>query len=181
MKRFLLLAAALAALVVRSSAEPLGVGAAAPVVTAKTEEGQDLNLGGVYQHNDYTLVYFYPKADTAGCTAQGCSLRDAYTTLTQKGVAVVGVSTDDVETQRAFKRKHNLPFTLIADTDKAVMKAFGQDPNRPFASRQAYLIHGGRIVYADHKGSTSQQAQDILDFLAKQGAPAAKASPAVRG
>ena len=168
MKRLLLLAAAsFLALFSRSHAEPLAVGAAAPVLTAQTEEGKPLNLGAVYQNHPYTLVYFYPKADTAGCTAQGCSLRDAYTELTREGVAVIGVSTDDVAAQRAFKEKHNLPFTLLADTDKAVMTAFGQNSNRPVASRQAYLIHGGRIVYADHKGSTSQQAQDILNFLKK--------------
>jgi thioredoxin-dependent peroxiredoxin len=167
MKRLLLLAAALASLFSRASAEPLAVGAAAPVVTARTEQGEMLNLGGVYQNHTYTLVYFYPKADTGGCTAQGCSLRDAYAELTEKGVAVIGVSTDNVADQRAFKEKHNLPFTLIADTDKAVMQAFGQG-NRPFASRQAYLIHGGKIVYADHKGSTTKQAQDILEFLAKR-------------
>jgi peroxiredoxin Q/BCP len=81
-------------------------------------------------------------------------------------VAIIGVSTDDVEDQKAFKAKHNLPFTLLADTEKKVMKAFGQS-GIMWASRQAYLIHDGKIVYADHKGSTTQQADDILGFLAK--------------
>lgn len=149
-------------------ASPLNVGDPAPAVTATTETGADLNLADVYKAHAYTLVYFYPKAFTGGCTAQGCSLRDAYEKLSAKGVAVIGVSTDSVETQKKFKDAEKFPFTLLADTDKKVMKAFGQS-GVLFASRQAYLIHDGKIVYADHKGSTTKQAQDILDFLAKDG------------
>jgi peroxiredoxin Q/BCP len=149
-------------------ADPLTVGATAPEVSALSDSGAELDLGTVYKENKYTLVFFYPKAFTGGCTKQGCSLRDAYEALTAKGVAVVGVSTDDVETQRKFKEEHHFPFPLLADTDKKVMKAFGQTGIK-FASRQAYLVHDGKIVYADHKGSTTHQAEDILDFLAKNG------------
>ena len=149
-------------------ATPLNVGDPAPVVTGTTETGADLDFAGAYKQQPYTLVYFYPKAFTGGCTAQGCSLRDAYVKLSAKGVAVIGVSTDDVATQKKFKDAEKFPFTLIADTDKKVIKAFGQS-GVMFASRQAYLIHDGKIVYADHKGSTTKQAQDILDFLAKNG------------
>jgi peroxiredoxin Q/BCP len=148
-----------------ASADPLPVGAAAPAVSAPTDSGSTLDLASVYASNAYTLVYFYPKADTPGCTAQGCSLRDAYAELSAKGVAVIGVSTDSVEAQRAFKEKYKLPFTLLADTEKKVMRAFGQS-GIMFASREAYLIHKGKIVYADHKGSTKKQADDILAFLA---------------
>jgi len=77
------------------------------------------------------------------------------------------VSTDSVETQKKFKDEYRLPYTLIADTDKKVVKAFGQN-SLIFASRQAYLIKDGRIVYADLKGSTKQQSADILTFLAAQ-------------
>jgi thioredoxin-dependent peroxiredoxin len=148
-----------------ASADPLPIGASAPAVSAQTDAGTTLDLASAYASNAYTLVYFYPKADTPGCTAQGCSLRDAYTELSAKGVAIFGVSTDSVEAQRAFKEKYKLPFTLLADTDKKVMRAFGQS-GIMFASRQAYLIHKGKIVYADHKGSTKKQAEDILNFLA---------------
>jgi thioredoxin-dependent peroxiredoxin len=165
MKRFLLLASLFSAMFSSSSAQPVEVGAPAPTAKARTDTGATLDLAEVYQKNRYTLVYFYPKADTPGCTAQGCSLRDAYAALTERGVAVIGVSTDDVAAQREFKEKHNLPFTLLADTERTVMKAFGQDPKRNFASRQAYLIHDGRVVYADHRGTTGQQADEILGFL----------------
>jgi thioredoxin-dependent peroxiredoxin len=147
------------------SAQPLPVGAPAPAVTALTDEGTPLNLADLYRDFRYTLVYFYPKADTPGCTAQGCSLRDAYEELARRGVAIVGVSTDSVEEQAKFKAKHRLPFTLLADTEKAVVEAFGVSTTLGFASRQAYLVEGGKVVYADHKGSTKQQAQDILTFL----------------
>ena len=148
------------------SAAPSEVGSTAPVASALTDAGESLNLADVYADNNYTLVYFYPKADTPGCTKQGCSLRDSYEELTDKGVAVIGVSYDKVEKQRAFKEKYNFPFTLLADTEKKVAKAFGAD-GMVFASRSAYLMHDGKVVYADHKGSTAQQADDVLRFLNK--------------
>lgn len=156
----------------RAAAEPLKVGDPAPAVTGITETGEKLALADVYKKQPYTLVYFYPKADTPGCTKQGCSLRDGYEALTKKGVAVIGVSHDDVAAQKAFKDKYHLPFTLIADTDKSVINAFGvPTKNVPlmgeFASRSAYLIKDGKIVYTDYKGTTDKQAEAILAELAK--------------
>lgn len=167
MKRLLTLASLALAVLSPATAKPLQVGDPAPSASAPTETGDVLELSAVYAKHPYTLVYFYPKADTPGCTKQGCSLRDAYEELTDRGVAVIGVSTDSVEAQRAFKEKYQLPFTLLADTEKKVMAAFGNGGS-VVARRQAYLIHDGRIVYADHAGSTEQQAQDILQFLARR-------------
>jgi peroxiredoxin Q/BCP len=147
-------------------AEALKVGDSAPIVTGTTETGAALNLGDVYPKG-YTLVYFYPKAGTSGCTAQGCSLRDGYEALTGKGVTVIGVSTDSVEAQKRFKDENHFPFTLIADTDKKVMRAFGQD-GVLFASRQAFLINKeGKIVWRDLNASTKKQADDVLMALNK--------------
>ena len=155
-------------------AKPLEIGADAPVLSALTETGATLNLADVYKQQSYTLVYFFPRAETSGCTAQGCSLRDAYEVLTKKGVAVIGVSTDSVAKQAEFKAAHHFPFTLLADPEKKVIDAFGVGTLwlpvlGTMAHRQAYLVHQGKIVYADHDGSTSKQAQDILDWLAKNG------------
>jgi len=169
MKRLALLAVLFTTMISYSSAAPLEVGAEAPKPSATTEANATLDLGSVYSSNKYTLVYFYPRADTPGCTAQGCSLRDSYEVLAKKGVAIIGVSTDSVESQKAFKDKYKLPFTLLADTEKVVLKAFGVGSTFGFSSRQAYLIEGGKVVYADHKGSTKQQADDILKFLAANG------------
>ena len=167
MRSLLALAGLFLALNSFSFGNPVNVGDPAPVATANDQTGAPVNLAEVYAKNKYTLVYFYPRADTPGCTAQGCSLRDAYEKLTEKGVSVIGVSTDTKENQAAFKAKYNLPFTLLADTEKKVLGAFGVGSTFGFSSRQAYLIHEGKVVYADHKGSTKQQADDILSFLAK--------------
>jgi peroxiredoxin Q/BCP len=156
------------ALAMSSSAKAeLKVGDNAPAITATTDSGQSLSFTDVYAKQPYTLVYFYPKADTPGCTAQGCSLRDGYEALTAKGVAVIGVSHDEVADQKAFKEKYHLPFTLIADPDDKVIGSFGV-PTYPggMAHRSAYLIKGGKIVYTDYKGTTKTQAQAILDVLA---------------
>lgn len=145
-------------------AEALKVGDKAPVISATTDAGTTLNLGDVYKKNDYTLVWFYPKALTGGCTKQGCSLRDASADLTKKGVTVIGVSTDSVEKQKEFKEVNHFPFPLLADTDKKVVKAFGQS-GAMMASREAYLIdRSGKIVYRDEK-QTDKQAEKVLEFL----------------
>lgn len=152
-----------------SSAQSLSVGDAAPVVSALTDTGETLNLGDVYAANTYTVVWFYPKALTGGCTRQGCSLRDASAELTKHGAAVVGVSTDSVASQKKFKETNNFPFPLLADTDKKVVKAFGQSALL-MASRECYVIKGGKIVYKD-TGVTDKQADNVLAFIAsdKQG------------
>ena len=154
----------------KASAAQLKAGDAAPAVSGVTETGATLDFAEVYKQG-YTLVYFYPKADTPGCTAQGCSLRDAYADLTTKGVTVIGVSTDDVAAQAAFREKYHLPFTLIADKDQTVIKAFGV-PVRDvplagaFASRQAFLIKDGRVFWRDLQAKTKEQAADVLGVLA---------------
>jgi peroxiredoxin Q/BCP len=145
-------------------AEPLKVGDSAPMVSGVTDNGTVLNLADVYQKNPYTIVWFYPKALTGGCTKQGCSLRDATSELAKYGVAVVGVSVDPVEKQKEFKEKNNFPFPLIADTDKKVVKAFGQNATL-MASRECYVIKGGKIVYKD-TGVTDKQGDNVLAFLA---------------
>src|SRR3954466_12112483 len=149
-------------------AEPLKIGDKAPTVSAKTDEGTTLSLGDVYKKNNYTLVWFYPKALTGGCTKQGCSLRDATADLKAKGVAVVGVSVDPVEKQKEFKEVNKFPYPLLADTDKTVIKAFGQSGDKPMASREAYLIdRNGKVVYHD-TGQTEKQAEKVLEFLKTQ-------------
>ncbi len=161
--RFLLMFSALLSLFSSARADSLAVGADAPVVSAVTDTGETLNLGDVYAKNTYTVVWFYPKALTGGCTKQGCSLRDASTELTKRGAAVIGVSTDNVEAQKKFKETNNFPFPLLADTDKKVVKAFGQSAMM-FASRECYVIKGGKIVYKD-TGVTDKQAENVLAFI----------------
>ena len=146
--------------------ESLKVGDDAPVVSGVTDSGATLNFGDVYKDNTYTVVFFYPKALTGGCTKQGCSLRDVNTELAKKGVAIIGVSTDSVEKQKEFKDTNNFPFPLIADTDKKVVKAFGQAVLM-MASRECYVIKQGKIVYKD-TGATEKQGENVLAFIRSQ-------------
>jgi peroxiredoxin Q/BCP len=144
----------------------LKLGDAIPVVTAKDQNGQNVNLGE--NNTGYTLVYFYPKAMTAGCTAQACSLRDSYTELQQKGVKIFGVSVDTVDAQKEFAEKDHLPFELLSDTDKKVIGAFGVPLfKNAYATRQAYLFKDGKLIWFDTKASTDKQAADVLNVLAK--------------
>ena len=161
--RYLLMFSFLLGLLQSLFAESLKVGDAAPLVSGVTEAGTTLNLGEVYKANAYTVVWFYPKALTGGCTKQGCSLRDASAELAKRGAAIVGVSVDPVEKQKEFKETNHFPFPLIADTDKVVVKAFGQSVMM-MASRECYVIKGGKIVYKD-TGVTDKQAANVLAFL----------------
>jgi thioredoxin-dependent peroxiredoxin len=146
-------------------AEPLKAGEKAPTISATADDGKTLNLGDVYKNNNYTLVWFYPRALTGGCTKQGCSLRDASAELKKYGVAVIGVSTDTVEKQKEFKTKENFNYPLLADTDKKVIKAFGQPGEKATANREAYLVdRSGKVVYHD-LGQTEKQAEKVLEWL----------------
>jgi peroxiredoxin Q/BCP len=148
-------------------AEPLNVGDTAPSIICITDQSEKIYLNEVYQKG-VILIYFYPKADTPGCTIQSCNLRDEFTALTDKGITVIGVSADTVEDQKAFKIKYDLPFTLIADKDGNVIKAFGV-PTRPggLASRQSFLIKGGTVVWRDLEATPKTQAEDALKALAE--------------
>ncbi|HWA28643.1 MAG TPA: peroxiredoxin [Lacunisphaera sp.] len=163
--RLLLMLSALLTFFARLGAEALKVGDAAPVVSAKADDGSTINLGDVYKANNYTLVWFYPKALTGGCTKQGCSLRDASAELAKKGVAIVGVSVDPIEKQKEFKEVNHFPYPLLSDPDKVVIKAFGQNGAGPMAAREAYLVDkNGKVVYHDEK-QTEKQAENVLAFL----------------
>lgn len=137
----------------------------APKVEAVDQDGKAVKLEDHYKQKGFTLVYFYPKASTPGCTAQACSLRDAYEELTKAGVHVIGVSMDKVASQKKFAEKNKLPFTLLADPDGNVVKAFKVGSFLGFASRQAFLIKDGQVVWHDASASTSEQAADVLKAI----------------
>ena len=99
------------------------VGDQAPDVTLLTDAGVEFRLADL--KGKRAVVYFYPRADTPGCTTEACEFRDDIKKFAKKGVAVVGVSPDKPAAQAKFKQKYDLPFTLLADEDKAVAQAFG--------------------------------------------------------
>lgn len=157
---------AVAFLLSTTNANPVELGAEAPALKATNHNGESVDLGAAYKKGA-VVVYFYPKADTPGCTKQACSLRDAFATLTEKGVTVFGVSHDGVAAQKEFHDKYKLPFALLADDKKELSKAFGVPSNQlGMASRQAFLIKDGKIVWRDLKASTDKQAEDVLAALA---------------
>jgi peroxiredoxin Q/BCP len=152
----------------RGRGKALEVGDPAPDVAAQDHDGKTVHLSDFYG-DGFTLVYFYPKADTFGCTIQACKLRDAFDELRIAGVRVVGVSTDAPEAQEKFKVKYHLPFVLLADPERAVAKAFGVPILLGMTRRQSFLIKGGRIVWRDLQASPRRQAEDVLTVVAKLG------------
>lgn len=95
----------------------------APEILGVNENGEEIRLSA-YKGKKIAL-YFYPKDNTSGCTAQACNLRDNYADLRKSGYEVIGVSVDDEKSHRKFIEKNDLPFTLIADTDKKLVEQFG--------------------------------------------------------
>jgi peroxiredoxin Q/BCP len=142
----------------------LDVGAPAPDITATDQDGAPVAFADTYKKG-ITLVYFYPKADTPGCTKEACSIRDSFATLRARGLQVLGVSEVNEDAQKKFQTKYRLPFTLIADHDGAVAKAFGVPTTMGFAKRQSFLVQDGKIAWADLNASTSKQADDVANAL----------------
>ena len=155
---------------VASRAEPLAVGAKAPTVTATTETGAKLDLGAAYAKG-CTLVYFFPMAGAHDDTVEAASLAAATKDLAAKGVTVIGVSVDDPATLKAFKEKNELPFTLIADVDHTVTKAFGVPLSEewgggPRAMRESFLVDkNGRIIWRTLNASLKDQPAEVLKAL----------------
>lgn len=129
------------------NAEPLPVGSPAPTLHESVDQdNKTIDLNEKFK-SGWTLVYFYPKADTPGCTKEACAIRDDFSSLTAKGLTVFGVSTDEPEKQKSFQQKYQLPFPLIADHNQNVAKAFGVPTDSGFAKRMSFLIHDGKIVW----------------------------------
>jgi len=145
--------------------EGLKFGAPLPALSVPDQDGKPLDLSA-YGSQGYLLVFFYPKANTPGCTAQACSLRDTYAELTQKGVKVIGVSADQPDSQKKFVTQQKLPYPLLADHEGKIIKAFGVEGMAfGFAKRSAFLFRDGKLVWRDFKGSTSDQGEIVLKAL----------------
>ncbi len=152
-------------------ADPLAVGQPAPQITGTDQDGKPVAFESVYAKG-ITLVYFYPKAGTPGCTAEACSLRDSYTQLHGHGLQIIGVSRDAVDSQKKFQDEYHLPFTLVADRDGAVAKAFGVPMMMfmPVASRESFIVKDGKIAWSSLHAKTDGSAQEVqtaLDQLSK--------------
>ncbi len=116
----------------------------APEFKGKDQNGNDIALADF--KGSKLVVYFYPKDSTPGCTSQACNLRDNYDMLLSKGYKVVGVSADSEKSHQKFIEKNNLPFPLIADTEKEVIKAFGVWGPKKFMGKTYDGIHRTTFV-----------------------------------
>lgn len=121
-----------------AQAADLKTGDPAPVFKGKTQDNAEFDLEA--QKGHWTVLYFYPKADTPGCTKQACTFRDNIKKITDLGAVVFGVSVNSVAEQKAFQEKHKLNFTLIAD-DGSITKLYGAKmPVLNIAKRWTFLI-----------------------------------------
>ncbi len=127
--------------------------------------------------NHVTVLYFYPKDDTPGCTAEACSFRDANHEMQKRGIVVLGVSADDLSSHQKFADKYGLPFPLLADTDTKVSQLYGVWKEKNMygkkylgVNRETFLIDKEGIVRkAWHKVSVAEHAQEVLDTIESLG------------
>jgi thioredoxin-dependent peroxiredoxin len=124
-------------------------GSAAPAFKTTDANGETVSLKDLRGRK--VVLYFYPKDDTPGCTKEACSFRDAFSQFEKKGIAVLGVSPDSEAKHQKFATKYNLPFTLLADTDKAIAEAYGVWGEKKFMGRTYMGVHRTTFLI-DEKG-----------------------------
>lgn len=155
----------------------IAVGERAPDFTAMAGDGQLLTLSKLRGH--WIVLYFFPKAFTPGCTAETKSFRDNYDDLRALGAEVVGVSTDDADTQCRFADTHAVKFPLIGDRDKRISRAYGVLwPIIPIDKRVTVMIDPSGVVRAvfRHEFQVLKHLDDVLNYLKKHAADAAARS-----
>ncbi len=143
-------------------------GKKAPDFTAKDQNGNKVKLSDL--KGTRVVLYFYPKDDTPGCTKQACSLRDGFAEFKKKKIKVLGVSIDDGKSHQKFIAKYDLPFDLIADTDKKIVEKYGVWGEKSMYGkkymgtlRKTFLIdEDGKIVKIFDKVKVGEHADEVL-------------------
>ena len=146
-------------------------GDVAPHFIGKDQNGNVISLDKM--KGKKVILYFYPKDNTPGCTAEACNLRDHHSGLTGKGFEVIGVSADNEKSHKNFKDKYDLPFNLIADTEKTILKAYGAWGKKSMYGkeyegilRKTFVIdEKGIIVKIFDKVDTKNHTEQILEAL----------------
>jgi len=150
--------------------EPLKVGDKAPDFAALDQNGKQHSLKD-YQGKKLAL-YFYPKDDTPGCTAQACDIRDNFDLLKKAGISILGVSVDDEKSHKKFEEKFNLPFPLLVDDEKKIVQDYGVWGLKKFMGKEfmgtnriTFLINGeGQIEHIIDKVKTKEHSRQIMDL-----------------
>lgn len=167
-------------------AKTLQPGDSAPDIVLPDQDGTTRKLAEL--RGRWVLVYFYPRDDTPGCTIEACGLRDAWDAYSRAGITVFGISADPSKSHRKFADKFQLPFALLADEQKTVIRAFGAWGKKKFMGRefdgilrQSFLVDPkGKIAKVYPKVKPEGHAEEVLaDVAALQGAKSA-ARPAVK-
>jgi len=147
-------------------------GKPAPNFELRSDSGETVSLAGL--RGKPVVLYFYPRDDTPGCTAQACGIRDAYGEFERAGAVVLGVSPDDEGSHVKFREKYDLPFTLLADTDHAVAEEYGAWGEKKYAGksyvgvlRSTFVIDAdGNVKKVMRNVKPATHADDVLAALA---------------
>jgi peroxiredoxin Q/BCP len=140
MKSFLLASSLSFAFATAAQAADLKVGDTAPTFSAKNQDGQSFDLAS--RKGQWTVLYFYPKAGTPGCTKQACAFRDNIKKIQAQDAVVYGISSDTVDAQKAFHSEHKLPFDLLADPDDKVIELYGSKmPVISMSKRWTFIVN----------------------------------------
>ena len=148
-------------------AAELKAGDPAPLFTAKTHDGKDFALKD--RKGQWTVLYFYPKAGTPGCTKQACAFRDGIAAIRAEGADVFGISTDTVESQAEFHRDEHLSFTLLADPEGEVTNAYGAKmPILTMSKRWTFIIDPTLTIrQVQHDVDPAEDAQRVAAEIAR--------------
>ena len=146
----------------------------APAFTSKDQDGNPVKLSDF--KGQRVVLYFYPKDDTPGCTKEACSFRDADDVYRKKGIKVFGVSTDDEKSHQKFISKFQLPFDLLADTDKSIVESYGVWGEKSMygkkymgTNRKTFLIdENGKIAKIFDKVNVEQHADEVLEAFGEK-------------
>ena len=147
------------------------IGNLIPKVNGLDQLGETIHLAD--HKGKKTVIYFYPKDDTPGCTAQACNIRDNYELLLENNIRIIGVSADSSSSHAKFTKKYDLPFPLIADTDKVIINAFGVWGEKKFMGKTYDGIHRttflanelGEIVSIIAKPNTKEHSKEIIELF----------------
>ena len=140
------------------------IGDIAPDFEAPDETRSRVKLSAL--KGSTVVLYFYPKDDTPGCTAEACSFRDSHSEFQKKGIKVVGVSVDNEKSHTKFKEKYNLNFTLVADKEKDIARKYGVLSDRGVASRVTFVIDShGKIAHVYDKVTPKDHSSEVMSKI----------------